>query len=96
MKTLNAIQRGIRPGGGVMIVMNTGVREWDTETGESLDPQFEVNLPPQEVRGLFSDTFRGWEVLWDKTIHYEYEVPRGERNAMISAEVVTFTARRSV
>ena len=59
-----------------------------------LDPQFEVNLPAQEVRGLFSDTFRGWEVLWDKTIHYEYEVPRGERNAMISAEVVTFTARR--
>ena len=72
MKTLNAIQRGIRPGGGVMIVMNTGVREWDAETGESLDPQFEVNLPPQEVRGLFSDTFRGWEVLWDKTIQYEY------------------------
>ena len=42
------------------------------------------------------DTFRGWEVLWDKTIHYEYEVPRGERNVMISAEVVTFTARRIV
>jgi 2-polyprenyl-3-methyl-5-hydroxy-6-metoxy-1,4-benzoquinol methylase len=96
MKTLNAIQRGIRPGGGVMIVMNTGVREWDAETGETLDPQFEVNLPPQEVRGLFSDTFRGWEVLWDKTIHYEYEVPRGVCNAMISAEVVTFTARRSI
>ena len=96
MKTLNAIQRGIRPGGGVMILMNTGVREWDAETGESLDPQFEVNLPPQEVRGLLADTFRGWEVLWDKTIHYEYEVPRGERNAMISAEVVTFTARRIV
>ena len=96
MKTLDAIQRGIRPGGGVMILMNTGVREWDTETGETLDPQFEVNLPPQEVRGLFADTFRGWEVLWDKTIHYEYEVPRGERNAMISAEVVTFTARRIV
>lgn len=96
LKTLNAIQRGIRPGGGVMILMNTGVREWDAETGESLDPQFEVNLPPQEVRGLLADTFRGWEVLWDKTIHYEYEVPRGERNVMISAEVVTFTARRIV
>ena len=96
LKTLDAIQRGIRPGGGVMIVMNTGVREWDAETGETLDPQFEVNLPPQKVRGLLADTFRGWEVLWDKTIHYEYEVPRGVCNAMISAEVVTFTARRSI
>ena len=94
LKTLDAIFRGIRPGGAVLIVMNTGVREWDVRTGETLDPQFEVNLPPEEARGLFADTFRGWEVLWDKTIHYEYEVPRGDRTAMISAEVVTFTARR--
>ena len=95
-KTLDDICRGIRPGGAVMFVMNTGVREWDVRTGETLDPQFEVNLPPQEARGMFLEVFRGWEVLWDKTIHYEYEVPRGERNAMISAEVVTFTARRIV
>ena len=93
-KTLDAIFHGVRPGGAVLIVMNTGVREWDAQTGEALDPQFEVNLPPQEVRELLADTFRGWEVLWDKTIHYEYEVPRGARNVMISAEVVTFTARR--
>ena len=96
VRKMQEIADGIRPGGAVLIVMNTGVREWDVRTGEPLDPQFEVNLPPEEARGLFADTFRGWEVLWDKTIHYEYEVPRGERNAMISAEVVTFTARRSV
>ncbi len=94
LRTLDSICRGIRPGGAVMIVMNTGVKEWDVRTGETLDPQFEVNLPPEEARGLFADTFRGWEVLWDKTIHYEYEVPRGDRIAMISAEVVTYTARR--
>ena len=95
LKTLDAISRGIRPGGAVLIVMNTGVKEWDVRTGETLDPQFEVNLHPEEARSLFAETFRGWEVLWDKTIHYEYEVPRGERTAMISAEVVTFTARRT-
>ena len=91
---LTEIQQGIRPGGGVLIVMNTGVREWDAMTGEAMEPQFEVNLPPEEVRWLLSDTFRGWEVLWDKCIHYEYEIPRGDRTAVVSAEVVTFTARR--
>ena len=96
LRTLEGIFRGIRPGGAVMIVMNTGVKEWDVRTGEKLDPQFEVNLPPEEARSLFDQTFRNWEVLWDKTIHYEYEVPRGDRMAMISAEVVTFTARRIV
>ena len=94
LRTLDGICRGIRPGGAVMIVMNTGVQEWDVRTGEMLDPQFEVNLPPEEAHELFARTFRGWEVLWDKTIHYEYEVPRGDRIAMISAEVVTYTARR--
>ena len=91
---LREIAAGTRPGGAVLIVMNTGVREWDAVTDEPLAPQFEVNLPPEEVRALLSETFLDWEVLWDKCIHYEYQVPRAGRNAMICAEVVTFTARR--
>ncbi len=94
IRKLKEIARGIRPGGAAMILMNTGVREWDADTGEMLDAQFEVNLSPEEVRELLDDFFRGWEVLWDKCIHYEYPVPRGERVAVISSEVVTFTARR--
>lgn len=93
-RKLRQIADGIRSGGAVLIVMNTGVREWDTQTGEALVPQFEVNLPPEEVRALLGSAFAGWEVHWDKRIHQEYDVPRGERRATISSEVVTFTARR--
>ena len=96
VRKLAQIQAGIRPGGAVLIVMNTGVREWDAETSEPLQPQFEVNLPPERVKTLLSAQFAGWEVLWDKCIHYEYQVPRGDRNAIICAEVVTFGARRSL
>jgi SAM-dependent methyltransferase len=95
IRKLREIARGIRPDGAVLIVMNTGVREWDTETGEDLDAQFEVNLQPGEVKDLLAEIFCGWEILWDKCIHYEYPVPRGERMAVISSEVVTFAARRS-
>lgn len=91
---LREIADGIRPGGGVLLVMNTGIKEWDAETGEPLEAQFEVNLPPEEVRTLLGEVFSGWEVLWDRCVHYEYQVPRGAGSAMISAEVVTFTARR--
>ena len=94
IRKMQEIADGIRPGGAAMILMNTGVREWDADTGEKLDAQFEVNIPPEEVRALLAEFFRGWEVLWDKCIHYEYPVPRGERVAVISSEVVTFTARR--
>ena len=95
VRKMQEIADGIRPGGAAMILMNTGVKEWDADTGEELPPQFEVNLPPELVRGFLAEIFRGWEVLWDKCIHYEYPVPRGERMAVISSEVVTFTARRT-
>ena len=96
IRKMQEIAAGIRPGGAAMILMNTGVKEWDADTGEELPPQFEVNLPPELVRGFLAEIFRGWEVLWDKCIHYEYPVPRGERMAVISSEVVTFTARRTL
>ena len=94
VRKMREIAAGIRPGGAVLVVMNTGVREWDTASGENLPPQFEVNLSPEEVRGLLDSAFSGWEVLWDTLVHQEYDVPRGERRATISSEVVTFTARR--
>lgn len=96
VRKMQEIAAGIRPGGAVLIVMNTGVREWDTSTGEGLDAQFEVNLPPTQVRGMLEEHFRGWEILWDTLVHQEYDVPRGERRVTISSEVVTFTARRAI
>ena len=95
VRKLREIADGIRPGGAAMILMNTGVKEWDADTGEALDAQFEVNLQPEEVKDLLAEIFSGWEILWDKCIHYEYPVPRGECMAVISSEVVTFAARRS-
>ena len=91
---MKEIAGGVRPGGAVLLLMNTGVKEWDAQTGAALAAQFEVNLLPREVRALLAENFSGWEVLWDKCIHYEYEVPRSGRKALIHAEVVTFTARR--
>ncbi|MBR7178608.1 MAG: class I SAM-dependent methyltransferase [Oscillospiraceae bacterium] len=95
LKKLAEIAAGIRPGGAVMIVMNTGVQEWDAVTGEAREPQFEVNLSPEEVRKLLGVYFGGWEVLTDQLTHQNYDVPRGERTVTISSEVVTFAARRT-
>lgn len=93
-RKLYEIQRGIRPGGAVLLVMNTGVREWDADTGEALAPQFEVNLPPEAALQTIDKTFAGWEVLHRTLVHQEYHVPRRDRTAVIASEVVTFTARR--
>lgn len=94
-KKLSEIAKGIRPGGAVMIVMNTGVMEWDKQTMEAREPQFEVNLPTGEARGLLDVYFRGWKILTERLSHQNYDVPRGERTVTISSEVVTFAARRN-
>lgn len=94
LEKLKQIHRGVRPGGAVCIVMNTGVREWDTATGEALPPQFEVDLPPERVLSTLNKTFAGWQILTRTLIHQEYDVPRGDRTATISSQVVTFAARR--
>ncbi len=88
------IARGIRPGGAVLVVMNTGVREWD-EGGNPLPPQFEVNLSPEASLRLLDEHFSGWEILRRSCSHYRYGVPRGSKTVTIESEVITFTARRS-
>ncbi len=87
------IARGIRPGGAVLVVMNTGILEWD-ESGKPLPPQFEVNLPPQAAQELLDRAFSGWDILRRTCTHYRYSVPRGTRTVTIESEVITFAARR--
>ena len=37
IRKMQEIAAGIRPGGAAMILMNTGVKEWDADTGEDVN-----------------------------------------------------------
>ena len=95
LEKLRQIRDGLRPGGVACLIVNTSVRERDRATGEAMDAQFEVNLPAEEFCTLASEVFCGWEVLRQKTVHQQYDIPRGSRTARLDTDAVTLVLRRN-
>lgn len=93
-RKLTEIRKGIRPGGVVCLVVNTGVRETDKATGQGASPQFEVNLTREELLDLLGETFAGWKVLKKTTVHQKYDIPRAFGTAELETDVVTWVAQR--
>lgn len=91
---LKEICAGIREGGVVCLVINSGVTEKDKETREILSPQFEVNIPTQEMQSILLESFSGWKVLKSTVRHQQYDIPRGERTVDLETDVVTFVAQK--
>lgn len=91
---LAQIRDGLRPGGVACLIINSGVREQDKATGRELAPQFEVNLPTQELCGILEQTFGGWEIVKYTENHQNYEIPRAGGTAQLETDVVTCAARK--
>ena len=94
IKKLVEINQGIRERGIVCLVINSEVRERDKKTGCELAPQFEVNLPTEEVQGLLHQVFADWEVMKSTVQIQEYDIPREKGISNLRTQVVTFVARK--
>ena len=94
VKKLKEMRDGIKPQGVVCLVVNSEVREKNKETGEDLFPQFEVNLPTEELQEILQKTFDGWEVLKSTVRAQKYEIPREGCVSELSTNVVTYVIRR--
>ena len=89
---LHEMRRGLRPGGILCLIVNSGVTEQDRGTGENLHPQFEVNLPTEAMLELLHRAFEGMEILKQTVVHQEYDIPRETGLAHLDTQVVTFVA----
>lgn len=92
---LREIHAGLREGGAVCFVLNTGIREHDKASGEALQPQFEVLLDSSEILSIFADIFSGWTVLHCSVRHQKYDTPRERGTVELDSDVVTFAARKN-
>lgn len=91
---LQEIRGGMRRAGVVCLVINSQVTENDKATGEVLEPQFEVNLPTQELQALLEKTFKDWEILKSTIRPQQYDIPREEKISELRTNVATFVARK--
>ena len=94
VKKLCEIEKGIRKNGVVCLVINSEITERDRATGEPLLPQFEVNLPTEELQELLHKTFAGWEVLKTMVREQKYDIPRENITSALETKVVTFVGRK--
>ena len=94
LQKLEEMRRGLRPGGIVCLVMNSGVREQEQETGAELPPQFEINLPTAQLQTTLTQIFAGWKVLKSTVTHQQYTIPRPPAEALINTDVLTFAAQK--
>lgn len=91
-KKLAEIRKGIRANGIVCLVINSGVTERDSVTKEVLFPQFEVNMPTEQMKALLKKCFEGWEIKKLTVKEQRYEIPRRSGMAELNTSVVTLVA----
>ena len=94
VKKLEEIREGIKAHGVVCLVVNSEVREKNKETGEMLVPQFEVNLPTEELQEILQKIFAGWEVLKSTVRGQQYDIPRDGCTSDLRTNVVSFVTRK--
>lgn len=94
LKKLEEMLAGTKKNGVVCLVVNSEVREKNKETGEELFPQFEVNLPTEELQEILQRNFADWEVLKSTVREQKYDIPRENIVSALETKVVTFVARK--
>lgn len=88
------ICNGTKKDGIVCLIINSEINEINKETGQSLVPQFEVNLKTEELLNLLGSTFDGWKILKNTIRTQKYDIPRKNCVADLTTDVVTFVARK--
>jgi len=91
---LEEIKQGIKSDGIVLLVLNSEVREINVDTYEELEPQFELNLPTDEIQELLDDAFVNWEVIKKCINAQEYDIPREKITSRLSSNVITYVVKK--
>ena len=93
-RKLNEIKEGIRSKGIICFIMNSEVMEIEKTTGEELPPQFEVNMKTESLMELLDELFGDWQSIKKIVVPQKYDIPRGDKIAELSTNVVTFVVRK--
>lgn len=90
---LQEINEGIKSHGIVCLVINSEVKECKKDTGEDIEPQFEVNLPTTMIQSYIDKAFEGWSTIKKTVSSQEYDIPRGFVISHLTTNVITFVGQ---
>ena len=94
VKKLFEIRNGLHSNGIACLIMNSGVEEHVKATGETLIPQFEVNIPTEEMINTLREVFSEWKILKQTVVHQIYDIPRDIGISHVDTDVVTYVVQK--
>ncbi len=91
---LQEMAEGTRARGINCIIASTNVKELVIETGESLEPMYEINLDTEEMFQLLDERYKGWEIVKRLAKPLEYHIKRDNQVVKLSSDCITYVVRR--
>jgi len=91
---LNEMAAGTRINGINCIVIGSNIKETVVDTGEAIDPMFEVNLATSAMLELLDRQYEGWEIQARLFKPLEYDIDRGGRPVRLTTDCITYVAKR--
>lgn len=94
VKKLFEIRNGLHSNGIACLILNSGVEEHVKSTGETLIPQFEVNIPTEDMLNILREAFSDWKILKQTVVHQKYDIPRDIGISHVDTDVVTYVVQK--
>lgn len=91
---LKEIQEGIKKKGVACLVVNSEITEIDKNSGEVLEPQFEVNMSASQMQVLLDEMFENWNVVKSTVVPQNYTIKRENRDVDLNTNVITLVVRK--
>lgn len=88
------IKNGLRDNGIACLILNSSVQEKAKTTGELLVPQFEGNIPAEELLRILRQIFSEWKIRKQTVVHQKYDIPRDIGISRVDTDVVTFVVQK--
>ncbi|WP_238540505.1 class I SAM-dependent methyltransferase [Paenibacillus mucilaginosus] len=91
---LTGMMEGTRAGGVHCLLINANITETAVDTGESLDPMFELLFETDELLARLSVRYHGWRVLQQTVKSFVMRIKRDGRPVKLGTDVVTWAVQK--
>ncbi len=92
-QVIDSMIAGTKHGGINCILISTGVKETVIETGEALDPMYELLFETENLIDKFKSKYKNWTLLKHTKKPYEVEITRDGRRILLESDVVTWAVQ---
>ena len=93
---LKDIKDGLKDNGLVCLVINTNVSEFDKNSRQPIEPNFEINITTEELIALFNEIFCDYDTIKLSKSLQKYDIPRDDLICELTSVVVTFVGKKKI